>query len=39
MEKDQLLAWNRPILRILDKERLEYTAREVPPLQDKRRFI
>ncbi len=39
MEKEQLLAWNRPILRILDKEGLEHAAREVPPLPDKRRFI
>jgi CRP/FNR family transcriptional regulator len=39
MEKEQLLAWSRPILRILDKEGLERAARETPPLQESRRFI
>lgn len=39
LEKEQLLAWRRPMLRILDKEGLEAIAKEKPPVPTIRRFI
>lgn len=39
LEKEGLLAWNRPILRILDKPGLEIAAHEPPFLLNKRHFL
>lgn len=39
LETEGLLAWNRPMLRILDKEGLEAVARDKPPVPDLRHFV
>jgi CRP/FNR family transcriptional regulator len=39
MEKEGLLAWNRPVLRLLDRPGLEIAAHEPPVVPDKRHFL